>query len=89
MNTGIDGNTRNTLSAYNETTCLIEPLRVDPVTGALLVYGVAPDANSPTTYNRAGIDDSSRNTLSALNETQNIIEALRCGVDGSLLVITQ
>lgn len=82
----IDDNTRNTLSLYNETTGLIEPARVDPVTGALLVFGVAPDSNTPTTYNRAGIDGNSRNTLSAYNETTTSIEALRCGTDGSLLV---
>jgi hypothetical protein len=89
MNAGIDGNTRNTWALYNETTGLIEPARVDPVTGALEVFAVTADANSPTTFNRAGIDDNGRNTLSALNETQNIIEALRCGTDGSLLVTKQ
>lgn len=83
--TEIDGNTRNTWGLYNETTGLIEPARVDPVTGALLIFGVALDANTPTTFNRAGIDANGRNTLSAWNDTSSGIEALRCGTDGSLL----
>jgi hypothetical protein len=84
----IDANTRNTLLLYNETTGGVEPARVDPVTGALLVYGVVADANTPATFNRAGIDGNTRNTLSAWNETQSIIEALRCGSSGELLVIS-
>jgi hypothetical protein len=86
-NANIDYNSRNVLTAYNETTGLIENLKVDPVTGALLVYGIAADSNTPTPYTRAGIDGNSRNTLSAWNETTNSIEALRCGSDGSLLII--
>ncbi len=82
----IDANTRNTWLLYNETTGSVEPARVDPVTGALLVYGVTPDANTPATFNRAGIDGNTRNTLSAWNETQSIIEALRCGSSGELLI---
>jgi hypothetical protein len=69
----IDGNTRNTWLLYNETTGLIEPARVDPVTGALLIYGVTADGNSPTTYNRAGIDGNSRNTISLWNESIAIV----------------
>lgn len=82
----IDGNERNTISLYNETTGLIEPARVDPVTGALLIFAVSPDANTPTTFNRAGIDGNSKNTLSAWNDTTNSIEALRCGTSGALLI---
>ena len=68
----IDANTRNTWLLYNETTGGVEPARVDPITGALLVYGVTADANTPATYNRAGIDGNSRNTISLWNEdTEN------------------
>lgn len=80
-----DANSRNTLSALNETTGLIEPLRVDPIFGALEIYGVVTDNNTPTTYNRAGIDGNGRNTLSAWNDTTGSIEALRCSIDGILL----
>jgi hypothetical protein len=89
MNAKIDDNTRNTWALYNETTGLIEPARVDPITGALLVYGVSADANSPTTYNRAGIDGNSRNTISLWNDTQSIVESARCGSNGELLIIPQ
>ena len=81
----IDDNTRNTWLLYNETTGGVEPARVDPITGALLVYGVTADANTPATYNRAGIDGNSRNTISLWNDTQSIVESARCGVNGELL----
>jgi hypothetical protein len=83
----IDSNTRNTWLLYNETTGLIEPARVDPITGALLVYGVTADANTPATYNRAGIDGNSRNTISLWNDTTSAIESARCGVNGELLIL--
>lgn len=85
----IDGNTRNTWSLYNETTGLIEPARVDPVTGALLIYGVGSASPTPASYNRAGIDGNSRNTLSGLDDTTGNVEAFRCDSSGNLLVIPQ
>lgn len=85
----IDANTRNTWSLYNETTGLIEPARVDPVTGALLVYGVGSASPTTPSFNRAGIDANSRNTLSGWDDTTNSIEAMRCGTDGSLLIVPQ
>lgn len=85
----IDSNTRNTWSLYNETTGLIEPARVDPVTGALLVYGVGSISVTPSSYNRAGIDSNNKNTLSGLDEITNSIEAFRCDSNGNLLVIAQ
>lgn len=82
----IDQNDRNELIAYNETTGRVERVRVDAVLGALLVYGVVSDSNTPTTYNRSGIDGNGRNTLSAFNEISGGIEALRCSVNGDLLI---
>lgn len=86
----IDENTRDTLSLYNETTGQIEPARVDPVTGALLIYAVGNlTPPSPASFNRAGIDGNSRNTLSGWNDATSSIESFRSDNSGNLLVITQ
>ena len=85
----IDANDKPTLLAYNDTTGLVEPVRVDPVTGALEVFAVAADANTPTAINRAYIDANDNSTLIGFNETSGLIEAIRCGVGGELLVIPQ
>ena len=83
----IDENTRNTWSLYNDTTGLIEPARVDPVTGALLIYATGIVSATPSSYNRAGIDSNGRNTLSGWDDTTNAPEAFRCDNSGILLVI--
>ena len=85
----IDANDRNTLSLWNDTTGLIEPARVDPATGALLITIVSISPTTVASFNRAGIDANSRNTLSAWDETTSGIEALRCDSSGNLLVIMQ
>jgi hypothetical protein len=82
----IDGNTRNTWLLYNETTGGIEPARVDPVTGALLVYAVGNVTATPASYNRNGIDGNSRNTLGGWDDTTSSVEAFRCDNSGNLLV---
>jgi hypothetical protein len=85
----IDANTRNSWSLYNETTGIIEPARVDPVTGALLIYAVGNISATPSSFNRAGIDGNGRDTLAGLDETTNSIEAFRCDSSGNLLVAPQ
>lgn len=85
----IDSNDKPTLLAYNETTGLTEPVRVDPVLGYVEVFGVAADANVPTAINRAFIDQNDNSTLLGYNETTGLVEALRCGINGELLVIPQ
>lgn len=85
----IDANDRGTWTAYNATTGLVERVYCDPVTNALLVFGVPTDGNTPTTLNTAKIDANDRNTLLALNDTSGLVEALRCDSNGSLLVISQ
>lgn len=85
----IDSNDKPTLLAYNDTTGLVEPIRVDSTFGYLEVFGVAADSNTPTTINRAFIDANDNATLTAYNETTGQIEALRCGINGELLVIAQ
>lgn len=82
----IDSNDKPTLLAYNETTRLVEPVRVDAVLGALEIYGVIPDTNTPTSINRAFIDANDNPTLTGYNETSGLIEALRCGTAGELLI---
>jgi len=84
----IDSNDKPALLAYNETTGLVEPVRIDAVLGYLEVFGVAPDANVPTSITRAFIDANDNQTLTGYNDTSGLIEALRCGTDGSLLVIS-
>lgn len=83
----IDSNGRNTWGLYNETTGLIEDAVVDPILDALLIFGVTPDANTPTSVDRAKIDGNGRNTLSAFNEDTNGVESLRCGTEGELLIV--
>lgn len=85
-NTSIDANNRNVLSAQNDDTGEIEDLYVDPVTGALLVYGVADAGGTFTDLNELGIDENGRNTLGAWNEDTEQIESLRCSDQGELLV---
>ncbi len=82
----IDQNDHSTWTAYNETTGTVETLYTDPTTEALLCFGVAPDANTPTALNNAKIDENDNPTLLGYNETSGQIEAIRCGTDGSLLV---
>lgn len=82
----IDENDKPVLRAYNEITGLVESVRVDPVLGALEVYGVVPDSNTPTAINRALIDANDNPTLTGYNETTGLIEALRCGTSGELLI---
>jgi hypothetical protein len=85
----IDGNTRDTWSLWNDTTGLIEPARVDPVTGALLVYAVGNASVTTTSFNRAGIDGNGRDTLSGWDDTTSSIESFRSDNSGNLLVITK
>ena len=84
----IDANDKPTWLLYNETTGLPEPACVDPTTGALLVYAVPTDSNTPATLNTAKIDANDNATLLGWNETTSLVEALRCGNDGSLLIIS-
>lgn len=84
----IDGNTRNTWLLYNETTGGVEPARVDPVTGALLVYIAEVGSATPSSYNRNGIDENGRNTLGGWDDTTSSIEAFRCDSSGNLLIIS-
>lgn len=85
----IDQNDKPTWLAYNDTTGLPETVYTDPVTGALLVYLVASDANLPTTVNRAAIDANDHATALAYNYTSGQTEALRCGIGGELLISIQ
>lgn len=87
MNASIDQNNKNTWTAFNETTRQIEDCYCDPITGALLVFGVTPDGNALLSFARAAIDANNKGTAIGWNDTTNAVEALRCGTDGSLLVI--
>lgn len=82
----IDQNERPTWLLYNEITGLMEPARVDPVLGAVLVYGVMPDGNTPTALNVAQIDANDRPTTLLYNEISGLPEAARCGNGGELLI---
>ena len=82
----IDGNNRNTWLLYNPTSGLIEPARVDPVTGALLVYVVGNVSATPASFNRTGIDGNGRNGLAGWDDTTSSVESFRCDNSGNLLV---
>lgn len=86
-NSAIDQNHKNTWTAINDTTGAIERVRVDPVLGYVEVFGVAADANIPTTLNTAKIDENHKETLLGYNETTGQPEAIRCSINGDLLVI--
>ena len=85
----IDSNDKPTWLAYNETTGLVEPVYVDPVTNVLYVFGVAPGSETPTEIDRARIDANDKPTEIAYNETTGGVEALRCDINGVLLVVVE
>lgn len=87
MQARIDQNDKATLLAYNETTGLVEPIRVDPVLGYVEVFAVPYVSGTYTTVDRAKIDQNDRPTLSAYNETTGQVESLRCGSNGELIII--
>lgn len=87
MNARIDENDVKTWLAYNDTTGQVERVLVEPITGALEIFIVAPDGNVPTTLNNAKIDANDVRTLLGYNETSGLPEALRCGVNGELLIM--
>jgi hypothetical protein len=83
----IDENDVKTWLAYNETTSLVENVRVEPITGALMVYGVPPCGDTPNDLNNAKIDENDVKTLLGYNETTGLVEALRCCDDGLLVTV--
>lgn len=85
-NAQIDQNDVKTWLAYNETTGLVEPVRVDPVFGAIEVFVVTDTVGAITALNTAKIDQNDVKTLLGYNETTGLTEALRCGNNGELLV---
>jgi len=87
MQAKIDQNDVKTWLAYNETTGLVEPVRVDPVTDALLIYIVAPCSDAALTLNSAKIDENDTKTLLGYNETTGLVESLRCCDGGELLIL--
>lgn len=82
----IDQNDKPVWLALNETTGLIEPVYVDPITNELPIYVTIESENTPTAINTAKIDANDKATEIAFNETTGLIEALRCGSHGELLI---
>lgn len=87
-NSKIDQNSVKTWLAYNETTGLVEPVAVDSVTGALLVYVTGAGGVPPNSLDTAKIDENEVKTLLGYNETTGLVEALRCSITGDLLINT-
>lgn len=83
----IDQNEVKTWLAYNETTGLVEQVRVDPVFGYVEVFVVEDDGLTPSALNHALIDQNKVKTKLAYNENTVLVEALRCGQNGELKVI--
>jgi hypothetical protein len=86
MEAKIDQNDVKTWLAYNETTGLVEPVRVDPVTGALKCFGVADTGLTYTTVIGAKIDANDVKIKTAYNNIIDNLESLRCGRGGELLI---
>lgn len=86
MEAHIDENDVKTWLAYNETTGLVEPVRVDPVTGAIEVFLVADTGLTYTTVESAKIDQNDVKTKTAYNNILDKIESLRCGRGGELKI---
>lgn len=82
----IDANDIRTWIAYNETTGLIEPIRTDPVTGAVLIYIVGNASVTPTSINHALHDANDTATQIGYNETTTAPECMRCDISGNLIV---
>lgn len=87
-NAKIDENDVKTWLAYNETTGLVEPVRVDPVLGYVEVYNVVATAGTYTAIPNAKIDENHVKTLLAWNEDTNLIEAVRSSDNGELIVVS-
>jgi hypothetical protein len=83
----IDENDKPVLLAYNETTGLVEPVKVDPIFGALQIYVVASTGLTYTDINNAKIDENENSTLLGYSETTGLPTALRCGANGELLIL--
>lgn len=84
----IDQNDKPTWLAYNDTTGLVEPVRVDPVTEAIEVFAVTDTSLVYTAIPNAKIDGNDKATLLGYNETTGLVEALRGGANGELLIKT-
>ena len=68
MQAGIDANDVKTWLAYNETTGKVEPVRVDPILGAVEIFGVPYTGGTYTTIKDAKIDANDVKTKLAYNE---------------------
>ena len=87
-NARIDENDKPTWLAYNETTGEVEPVAVDPDTGALLVLATPYSLQEPTAITTAKIDENENATLLAYNETTDTVECIRCTTDNEILLIS-
>lgn len=85
----IDANDIRTWIAYNDTTGLIEPVRVDPVTGAVLIYIVGTTSVTPSSINHALHDANDSATQIGYDDTTGAPECMRCDTNGNLLIIAQ
>lgn len=83
----IDENDKPAWLAYNETTGLVEPVRVDPIFGYVQIFAVADDSSTPTAINTAKIDGNDNPTVLAYNDVTGLPEALRCGSNGELKIV--
>lgn len=83
----IDANDIKTWIAYNETTGLVEPVHVDPVTGALLVHVSGSMSPSGSTVVNAKRDANDHPTTLGYNETTGMTDCLRTDTSGNLVII--
>lgn len=74
------------IQCYNDTTGEVEPARIDPATGALLIYGVSATTGTPSDISVFPRDGNHVAVSGAYNETSGEVEAVRCTNDNTLLV---
>lgn len=83
----MDDNHVTPILCYNETTGQAEPARVDPVTGALLVYGVKDTLGTPSAVTVFDRDGNHVPVKGAYNETTGLVEAVRCTANNYLVMV--
>lgn len=74
------------LLCYNEATGGVEPARVDPATGALLINVTVEASNSPTSIENAKRDQNDIASLLGYNETTGLTETMRLTSSNSLII---
>lgn len=77
MDSKRDQNFVTSLLCYNETTGLVEPARVDPATGALLIFITSETSSNPTSIENAKRDQNDVSSGLGYNESSGLTDCIR------------